>query len=273
MIVQAAIAPLIAMVVLWRGLRPVGDAELQRFVNRFFVVVERTDRQFVSDRLRRSRALRSGAAAVGVLIAGLPSYMNLIDADRAGDFAVAPVGQAWLLGAAVAAVAAELLVVQRPVRNGEAQIAERRPEHYVSDRWKKTSIVLALVTLAVFVAGMMRGDDGLLEASTGAVGAVIALVAVTFGLGRIADRPRLGTEAHLQMLDDALRAYGAHHVAAAAVALGAASVSVAGAPFFNEVAPALNLLAAFIATGSLGLWYAIARDEPWPVGLPAEARR
>lgn len=273
MVIQAAIAPLVAAVVLWRGLRPVDDAEIQRFVNRFFVVVERTDRQFISERLHRSRALRSGAAAVGVLVAGLPSYMNLIDAERAGDFAIAPVGQAWLLGAAIAAVAAELLVVQRPVRNGEAEIAERRPQHYVSHRWKTTSTVLAVAALALFVAGVVRGDDDLLEASTGAVGATIALVAVTSGLRRIANRPRLGTEAHLRRLDDALRAYGAHHVAGAAIAVGAASVSVAGAPFFNEVAPALNLVAAFIATGALGVWYTIARDEHWPVGQAAEAER
>lgn len=270
---QAAVPLAIAALLLWRGLRPVSSRQLTRFVERFGVGLDDQDREFVAARLRRSRAMRSTAAAVGVLVTGLPAYMNLIDADRAGDFAVAPVGAAWMFGAAIAAAAAEVLLVQRPARKGEAALVERRPEHYVSRRWPRIAAALSAAAIVAFGAAVVGGYDSVLEASTGAVGAVIALVAVTVGLRRVADRPRLDTTGHLRALDDALRAYGAHHVVGAAVALSAGSLSIAAQPVFSEVAPVLNLVVGLLGWVSLGVWYTLARNEPWRVMQPAEVSR
>lgn len=270
-ILQAAVPPAIAVVLLGLGLRPVSARHLARFGERFGVGLDDQDRAFVAARLRRSRAMRSSAAAAGILVGGLPAYMNLIDASRSSDFAIAPVGSAWLLGAAVAAVAAEVLVVQRPARKGEAALVERRPEHYVSPRWPRIATALSAAAIAAFIVGVVGGYDGLLEASTGVVGAVIALAAVTFGLRRVSDRPRLDTTGHLRQLDDALRSYGAHHVVGAAVALSTMSLGLASQPVFNDVAPVLNLVLALVGGISLGVWHSLARNEPWRVPQPAGA--
>ena len=267
--IQAAVPLAIAAVLVWRGVRPVSARQLRRFSDRFGVAVEDQDRTFVATRLRRSRATHSLAAAAGLVITGLPAYMNLIDADRAGEFAVAPVGAAWMFGAAFAAVAAEVFLVQRPARKGEAALVERRPEHYVGARWRRIATALSVAAIVSFGVGVVGGYDGLLEASTGAAGAAIALFAVTVGLRRVADRPRLDTQGHLRELDDALRSYGVHHVVGAAVALSAISLSIASQPVFNDVAPVLNLVVGLVGSVSLGVWHSLARQEPWRVPQPA----
>lgn len=270
---QAAVQVAIAAVLRCLGLRPVGRRQLKRFVERFGVALDEEDCEFVAARLRRSRAMRSTAAAAGVLVTGLPAYMNIIDVERASDFAVAPVANAWMFAVAVAAVAAEVLLVQRPIRKGEAAVAERRPEHYVSTRWPRIAAGLSVAAVGAYGVGVAGGYDDMLEGSTGLVGAVIALVAVTVGLRRIADRPRLDTTGHLRAIDDALRAYGAHHVVGAAVALSAMSLSLASQPVFNDVAPVLNLVVGLLGPASLGVWHALARNEPWRVPQPAGAIR
>ena len=268
-VLQAALPLTVAAVLVCLGLRPITARQLERFAERFGVTLEEHDRDLVAARLRRSRAMRSTAAAAGVVVSGLPAYVNLIDADRASDFAVAPVGQAWLFGPAIAAVAAEVFSVQRPGRKGEAALVERRAEHYVSPRWPRIAAALSLAAIASFGAVVVGGYDGILEASTGAVGAVIALVAVTVGLRRIADRPRLDTTGRLWAIDDALRSYGAHHVVGAAVAVSAGSLGIASQPVFNDVAPVLSPAFSLLAWVSLGLWHSLARNEPWRVPQPA----
>lgn len=272
-ILQAAVPPAVAAVLVWLGLRPVRARQLSRFEDRFGVALDADDREFVAARLRRSRAMRWSAAAVGVLIAGLPAYMNLIDPARAGDFAVDPVGVAWAFGAATAAIAAEVFLVQRPLRRGEAAIVERRPEHYVSRRWPRIAIALSALAIVALGVALVGGYDGVLEASTGAVGAVIALIAATRGLRRIADRPRLATTAHLRALDDALRSYGAHQCVGAAILLGAMSLTLASQPVLNEVAPVLNLVVGLVGWGALSLWDRLAREERWKVTQPAVVDR
>lgn len=268
-ILQAAVPVAIAAALLCLGLRSVTAKHLMRFIERFGVALDECDRELVAARLRRSRAIRSTAAAAGVLVTGLPAYMNLIDADRASDFAIAPVGNAWMFGAAIAAVAAEVLLVQRPARKGEAALVERRPQDYVSPRWPRIATALSVAAVVAFGVGLVGGYEDLPEASTGVVGAVIALVAVTVGLRRIADRPRLDTTGHLRAIDDALRSYGAHHIVGAAVALSALSLSLATQPVFNDVAPVLNLVIGLSGTVSLGVWHSLARNEPWRVPQPA----
>lgn len=270
-ILQAAVPVAIAALLLCLGLRPVTARQLRRFIERFGVALGEPDREFVAARLRRSRAVRSIAAAAGVLVTGLPAYMNLIDAERASDFSVAPVGAAWLFGAAIAAVAAEVFLVQHPARKGEAALVERRPEDYVSARWPRTATGLSVAAVVAFGVAVVGGHDGLLEASTGVAGAVVALVAVTFGLRRVADRPRLDATGHFRAIDDALRSYGAHHVVGAAVALSAMSLGLASQPIFNDVAPVLNLLVGLVGWVSLGVWHSLARNEPWRVPQPAGA--
>ncbi len=266
--VIVAVPLLIAAIVLSLGMCPIGRRQLERFGARFGVVVEDDDGALVAARLRRSRVLRSTTVALGLAVGGLPAYMNLIDPERAGAFAIAPVGWAWLFGAAAAAVAAEVFVVQRPVRRGEAALVERLPEHYVSPRWIRMAVATAVTALMFFVAAVIRTDAALLEPATGAAGALVTLCAVTVGLRRIADRPRLGVAGPLQALDDALRAYGAHHVVGASIALGTVSLALAAGPVFNEVAPALNLVTYLLVYPALVLWFTIARDEPWRAQAP-----
>jgi len=252
------------------GSRRVGRRDLERFAARFGMVVEGSNEIFVAGRLRRSRALRSTAVALGFVVGGLPAYMNFADRGRAGDFAIAPVHWAWLFGAAVAAVAAEVLVVQRPVHGGRAVLSERLPEHYISPRWIRLATALAGAALAFFLVAVLGTDHGLLGPVTGAAGALVTLGAVTLGLRRIADRPRLDMAGRLLGLDDALRAHGAHHVVGAAVALSAVSLVLTSGPLFDEVAPALNLVTVLLTYAAFGAWYNLAQDEPWRVRTPEE---
>jgi|GEM_PF-4984391 len=267
-VVQAIVVLVVAAFVMGLGSRPVGRRQIEHFGARFGVVVSGEDGSFVAARLHRSRVLRSSAVALGIVVGGLPAYMNLIDPGRAGDFAVEPLGYAWLFGAVLAAVAAEILVVQRPVRGGEAALVERRPEHYVSSRWVRTAAVPAGAALLLFGVAVVSTDAELLGPSTGATGALVTLWAVTAGLRRIAERPRLEVAGRLEGLDDALRAHGAHHVVGAAVMLGAMSLLLTAAPVLNEAAPALNLVTGLLAYAALGIWYALARNVPWRARAP-----
>jgi hypothetical protein len=63
--------------------------------------------------------------AVGVVVAGLPSYMNLIDPERSADFANPLVQNTWLLGGILGALIAELVVAQRPVDRVASSLGRR----------------------------------------------------------------------------------------------------------------------------------------------------
>jgi hypothetical protein len=268
-VIQALIPTTIAAVILWRALLPVRDAEIQRFVDRFFVRVEPEDVPFVRARLRRSRAVRMGAIAVGVLVAGLPVYMNLIEPTRSGDFANPVVGNAWIAAAACAALFAEVMVVQWPIVVRRAAIEVRRPHDYVASRWTRLLAATAVLTLVLSGIGLAATSSDRFELVASAAGAVIAVAATWVGLRQITDRPRLSLDGPLRQIDDGLRCYGAHHLVGAAIGLAMISLStvivaIAGASW-------LSLLGLVVAYLGLWLWWGVARDERLPVRKTAVA--
>lgn len=267
--IMALVPVSIAAVVCWRGLRPVADAELQHFVDRFDVVVHVGDELFVRARLRRSRAVRLCAAAAGVLVAGLPLYMNLIDPTRSADFANPVVGNAWIASAAAAALLAEVLVIQWPLRDRRARLEARRPHDYVARRWTARLGVIAGATVVVAAVGLGIGRGDRLELAAGALGAVLAVGLTAFGLRQIADRPRLSSDEELRAIDDALRAYGAHHLVGAAIALATTSLATS----FNAIVVGgwLFLLGPAATYWGLGAWWALAREQRWPMRRRAPA--
>ncbi len=260
-----ALVPLaIASVILWRAARPVDDAELQRFVDRFFVRIEPSEAPFVRARLRRSKALRLGAVAIGVLVAGLPSYMNLIQAERSSDFVNPIVSNAWISAAAIAALFVELMVVQQPVLVRRAAVEIRRPNDYISSLWTRQLGAAGSTTLALSGFGLATGIGERSELVPGAMGVAIALGATWVGLRQITDRPRMAPDGPLRAVDDGLRCHGAHHLVGAATALTMVSLQTVITTPNGWVWWALLGMA--ITYWGLTVWWVLARDAVWPVG-------
>lgn len=267
--VFGAVLPLIiAGIVLWRGLRPVGARELRRFLDRFGVQVDEEAEELLTTRLRRSRALRSSGAAIGVLIAGLPMYLSLVAPGRAAAFAVAPVGMAWLMGAALGAILAEVLVVQRPLRGRHAAIEARQVNDLVSPVWAMAVRVLAATALVSFVVELRHADAELVVPAVGLLCAIVAVLGLGIGLRRVTDRSRLAPYGRLRIVDDALRSHGAHQVAGAAVALASGGLAMALDPLRAASTP----LSLFVLGGhylALGCWWSLAGTSTWR--LPNQA--
>lgn len=263
-VAQALIPVTIAAIVLWRAMRGVHDAELQKFVDRFCVRIDEGEDQFVRARIRRSRAIRLSAVAFGVLVAGLPVYMNFIDPSRSADFASPVVGNAWIAAAAGASLLAEVMVVQWPGFTRRAAVIEvRRPTDYVAQRWTRRLWFTAAVTPLVAVVGLAAGRGNDIELVAGAAGAILAGVAAWAGLRQIADRPRLAPDGRPRQIDDALRSYGAHHLVGAATALATTSLSIVITAII--VGGWLFLLGIGVTYYGLGAWWALAREQRWPV--------
>lgn len=261
-LIQAAVPVCIVVYLVRAALRPVCRKELLKFVERFGVALDEHDEMWVAERLGGARRMRSFATAAGVAIAGLPAYLNLVAPDRSADVAVAPVSIAWLFAAAAAATAAELLVVQRPGGKGTAAVIARSPDDYVANHWPRATMTLSLAAIGAFGVAAASGYDDLVEASTGVVGAALALTAVTFGLRRVADRPRIDSTAHMRAVDDAVRAHGAHHLVGAALALSAVSLGVAARPIIDGTSSVAGLVLVVLGWLAFGVWYALARNEP-----------
>jgi hypothetical protein len=202
--------------------------------------------------------------AIGVLIAGLPAYMNLIDASRSSDFANPIVSNAWIAAAAVAALFAELMVVQRPALVRRAAVEARRPQDYISSLWTRQLGVAGLITLTLSGIGLATGTGDQVEIDAGATGVVIALGATGIGLRQITDRPRMTPDDPLRDLDDGLRCYGAHHLVGAATALAMVSL--------ETVTNTINgwgwwgVLGLAITYYGIMVWWLLARYAIWPVG-------
>lgn len=203
-------------------------------------------------------------AAIGIAVAGLPSYMNLIDVERAADFANPVVEYAWLLGATLGAVIAEVLIFQRP-KFRSASLHGRRPGDYLDRRWV-TSVCLAVpvaVVLAVVSTSLETWRSW--YGWVGVGGPFIAAGGLLLGLRAITDRAALAPDGELRNIDDALRSDGAHHLAGAALALAWMSVTLV-TPW--PVTGWWTLVALAIAsTGGFGLvwWWTLARNVRWSV--------
>ena len=261
---QAAVVPAIALLVVWRGTRAITPTYLAAWQARFDVVLAPPHEALVRGRLRRARSTRAVMAAIGVLIAGLPSYMNIIDAERSSDFANPLVGNAWIFGATLGALAAEIFVIQRPVRRVASTLV-RRPSDYVDPVWVRWVALAVPVTMALAVASTAFERWRWWYAWIGVGGALIAIGSLVLGLRAITDRAVLAPGGELRGVDEALRADGAHHLAGAAVALAGTAVAVAVPEdvtgWWALAALPVSLIGLFV----LGVWWTLARDSPWSV--------
>jgi hypothetical protein len=205
-------------------------------------------------------------AAIGIVVAGLPSYMNLINAERSSDFANPLVGNAWLLGAILGALAAEIFVIQRPVLR-VASILVRRPGDYVDAMWVRWVALAVPVTAALAAASTVFQAWRWWYGWIGVGGALVATGGLLFGLHAITDRAALAPGGELRSVDDALRADGAHHLAGAAVALAGTSVAAAIPQGLAGWWALVALSASLTGVLALGVWWTLARDVRWSVAF------
>jgi hypothetical protein len=231
---------------------------------RFHIVVPAGEVAFVRGRLREARTTRAVLVAVGVVVAGLPSYMNLIDPERSSDFANPLVQNTWLLGGIVGALIAEIVVAQRPLDRVASSLG-RRPGDYVDLRWVQwvglaVPLTAALAAVSTALAWGQWGYSWL-----GFVGAIVAIGGLLFGLRAITDRAALAPDGDLRDIDDALRADGAHHLAGVAVALAGTCVGVATPDGLFGWWALFALFTNLVGVFALGQWWTLARTVPWSV--------
>jgi hypothetical protein len=272
--IQAAASGGLVIAVAIVGLRPVRLPELLRWSARFGVRLDVDTAPLVRARIRRSRAWRYCAAAVGLAISVLPAFVNLLDADAAGSFAGPGFGAAALAGAAGGAVLAELLVVQRPSPTRRAELSPRRSSQYVTAGWillLAAAAAMSVVAVALFLAGVGSSDGSahdVASVATGGLSSFVAFWAAVAGLRAIARRPRLALEGPLRDVDDTLRIYGGRHLAGAALALGLSGIGLAVGPLLpSHGAGALGRLVLGLGTTwiPLWLWTQLAFGVPVPV--------
>lgn len=254
----------LSLAIIVAGFGPVTDGILDQWCLRYDVAIDGGSRDWVRARLRRSRSMRWTSFGLGSVIAGLPMYMNVIDPSLSGDTArvVGDLNAPWI-AAALGSLVAELTVVQRPRGPRVAEVQRRRWSDYVSDRWLVVLVVAATLGVVGAIDAMADRSFGRSSAVVGAVSAVFGLFAAVFGMRSIVDRPLVAVEGYDRLLDEALRADGAHHLVGAAVALSVLGASAS--------------LAAAVQTGPLGLivtlgswigvacWWFLARQETWNV--------
>lgn len=204
--------------------------------------------------------------AVGVGVAGLPSYMNLIDADRSSDFANPLVQNTWLLGGALGALVAEVVVVQRPA-DRVASSSGRRVGDYIDVRWVRCVGLAIPMTAALAIVSTALEGSSWWYGWVGFAGALVAAGGLLLGLRAITDRAALAPDGALRDIDDALRADGAHHLAGVAVALAGFCVGVATPDGLAGWWALFTLLAGLLGAVALGIWWTLARDVSWSVAV------
>lgn len=263
--VQAAIVSLVPVLVLWRGFRRVDERQLRRWSDRFGPVLDDETRPRIVRALRRGRRLRATGASLGILVASVPAYMNLIDPSRSSDFAGPVNGLAWVFGAALGATLAEIAFGQRPLGPQAAALDRRRWQDYVATRPVSRVVVAVVAACAGAVVAVARGTDNPGDAVAVACTAVLAGLCLAVGLRQIVRRPRLSLEAPLRVVDEALRADGAHRLAGATVAMAASSAAVALTEAVWDLVPLLGLAAPLLQWVAFGWWWFLSHDAVWRV--------
>lgn len=257
-VVSLSLIGLFVIVLIGYGWGPIRPSLVDRWAIRFDVLVTSADAPVVRQRLRRARGIRWTASGIGILVATTPLVMNLVDEERAADFAGPLISLAPVVLAAVGAVIAEVVVVQRPT----AQVADlrlRRVSDYVPSHWLAACATALVVAVAATISPTQNGATGWSWAALALV--LITAAIATWGVRRIVDRPR--SSVATRSIDDALRADGVHHIVGATVALtgSAAALAVANASSVWWVGMAM----AVVQSGALWSWYWIAATDRWNV--------
>ena len=261
---MALVPVLVAGLVCWRGWRGVDSAFVSRWQERFDVEVPFEEKPFVVERLVRGRRVRAACVAVGVIVAGLPAYMNLIDPSRSASFANPLVGYAWLFGATLGALVAEVFVVQHP-RVRRASLVLRRSRDFVDQRF--VTGVYATGASPVILAVLATALDWWRwrEAWIGVGASAVAAASVHFGVRAIVERPAIATDGAMRDVDDALRSDGSFRVVGAAVALATAGLTTINFGDARGVLAALSVLLGFVSYFGMALWWTLARNVKWSV--------
>jgi hypothetical protein len=266
-VIQAIVVTILPVVVIWRGMRRMRAGDLDRWSARFGVVVSEGRREFVIATLERGRRIRFAGAAAGMIVGVLPAYVNLIEAERASDFAGPITGLAWVYGAALGTTLAEILIVQRP-SDRRAILEARRWGDYVPSSpvvWTAVATVGGIIGAIIAVA---RDTYRAEEAVMAAVACLVAGACLAAGLARIVDRARLVTVGPDRDLDEAMRADGAHRVAGAAIAMAGTGAAVAMSEAVWEVFPPIALVLMAASWAALWWWWSLSTTAPWSVTEP-----
>lgn len=259
----------ITLVLLWFGTRSLDRVDVERWADRFSVPVDAEVEGFLRRRLRRARASRTGGLVIGLNVAMLPMYWNLVDAERASVFANDAVESAGLVGPMLGALAAELFVVQRPLAR-RTDLVRRRASDYVDHVWLRVIAAMTAIAIGGAVAATVLESWRWRWTWVGAGAAVLALIAVVFGARAVIARPLIVPEGPLRAADEALRAHGVHCIVGAGVALGSFGVltSVGRAADWGVV----WIVVALMHNLSLGAWWQLAARSPWSVEQARGAR-
>ncbi|SRR6056297_2629648 len=259
------------LVVLWSaslavvlaGARPISDGRLSTWSIRFNVLITETSAELIRPQLRRARTIRWTAFVVGVNVGSLPMYMNVIDVERAGDFANTLTAQAPFIAAALGSVVAEIVFVRRRTRSRRtARLVERRWSDYVPTFWVRCIIGSLPISLAAATVATGRdvGAGGWLW--VGPAASALAIAAMTIGVHVVVNRPTLADDEHDLRVDDALRADGVHHIVGAAFALAGVATSYSLAAAIGNL---LGLVFALAPYAVIGIWHSLAATERWNV--------
>ena len=270
-VVMAAVVTAIPVLVLWRGLRPVDERELRRWADRFGPTLDHQTRPHITRALRRGRRLRAAGAAAGIVVAAAPAYMNLVDPARSSDVAGPVTGLAWVFGAALGSTVAEVAFVQRPSGRRVATLERRRWQHYVPVPSVAAVVVAAIVASLAAAVALARRTSGSGEAVALAIAATIAVLCLVAGLRQIVGRPRLSVDGRLRVVDEALRADGAHRLAGATFAMAGASALVGLSEATWDLVPLLGLAAGLLQHAAFGWWWVLSRDVVWRMDAAAAA--
>jgi hypothetical protein len=273
-VIQAAVMSLFVALVAALGLRPVTDRMLGRWEVRFHVLVPDRLRAAARRRLRRDRAVRTTAVAVGLLLGSSPAFVNLIDPARSGDFANPALGHAWLVLGALGALLAQVAVShRRPAGPVRAALVRREIGDYVPLGRLWLTMAVAGVAVVLATAASVAPADGVTDGEWwwfDALGAVVAVAAAGYGLRMVRDRPMVFVEGAERDLDEATRADGAHHLVGASLALAAiCALDATRLVFPAPVALVAQLAAVYLAVDGL----ALARYTRWDVAARRSVAR
>ena len=245
--------------------QPITDELLSKWSIRFNVLLDDDTAEPVRRQLRRARIIRWTAVVAGINVGSLPMYVNVIDVERAGEFANSLTGQALFIAGTLGAVIAEVAFVRPGVRRRRtAALVIRRWSDYVPTRWVRCVVgFLPLSTVAAVIA--VGRDDPAWPSSWPWVGPVVsalAIAAMIVGVHVVVNRPTLAIDEHDFRVDDALRADGVHHIVGATFAMGGVATCAAVGATFGGVISLVALVANYAA---IGVWYSLATTDRWNV--------